>query len=297
MNNIAELQNKPAAIEKLVAQRYLYSQVKKVFFIHSIIAITIAILFPILGENDGTLKPALAIIAIIYLLIEMFILDPWESSKKELAARIQELFDFDVLKIKWNPILVGTKPDQESIGEYQGRVTKDQKANLYNWYPVTVSSLPHDVAQIICQRANIWWDSTLRRKFMYLLIFISIALAGFLFWQNRNITLINAVINMISFAPLFQLLIKQVMSHRKSANRLDYLKDNLNSYLDSASSIPDFTVDECTIRSIQDEIFRHRSSVQSVPDFFYNAFQSQYEDLMNFNAEKFIEKVVELKKN
>ena len=48
----------------------------------------------------------------------MAILDPalfnlWQQSLKQQAAKIQELFDCDVLQLEWRELKVGRRPDAE----------------------------------------------------------------------------------------------------------------------------------------------------------------------------------------
>ncbi len=41
-------------------------------------------------------------------------------------------------------------------------------------------------------------------------------------------------------------------------------------------------------RSVQDAIFRHRSTVTPIPDFLYQKFKNKYESQMGFNTDQFV---------
>jgi hypothetical protein len=289
MNRIDESQNSTSALELLAAQRCLYSQTKQILFGRGLLALSIAIAFPIIGAAYPTYGFYLALWASGYFLVDFVFLRSAEWNKKTLAAKIQEQFDTDVLGIRWNQIVAGEKADPEEVSKYSGKIFQKEVANLRNWYPPKVSSLPEGLAKTICQRANVRWDSKLRRCYSYLLLALLMILTIFMILSVKDKTVAEAFVLAAPFVPLLKILFEQFSSHRQSADRLEKLKSYLNEAIDSMMAEPSRVIPESLTRSIQDEIFRHRSSNTPVPNIFYQILKKRYEDEMNFSVDKFIE--------
>src|SRR6187549_3528004 len=107
MNLIQEIQNQPLQIRRLEAQRQMYSSAKKVFLIQVVLSGPVAVGSALLVLSDPTLKSFVAFWGISVALLDLLILTPWQKRLREVAARIQETFDCDVLKLTWNEIKVG----------------------------------------------------------------------------------------------------------------------------------------------------------------------------------------------
>jgi len=289
MSRINELQNTKSSLELLASQRCLYSQVKRILFYRGLLALGIAIAFPIISAAHPASGFYLALGAFTYLIADLVILQNGESRKKILAAKIQEKFDTEVLSIRWNPIVSEEKPDFEDVAKHGYKIFEREVDKLRNWYPPNVSSLPEELAKTICQRANVWWDSKLRRKYSRLLIILMAIITISLIIIVKDKTVAEAFVIVTPFTPLLKMAFEQFSSHRKSADRLDKLKNHLNTAIDTMTTKPSNVVQESTTRSIQDEIYRHRSSSTPIPSIFYWFFKKQYEDGMNFSANKFIE--------
>lgn len=69
------------------------------------------------------------------------------------------------------------------------------------------------------------------------------------------------------------ILLQRAVSHTKTATRLDNLKNELDSLIDTKYNDKLININGCTTRCIQDEIFRHQSSSHSIPDTFLYIFQ------------------------
>lgn len=287
MNKIADEQNEKKSIERLFVQRKIYSQAKIIFYIRLILALLIALVGPILAVSFPAQKHIIALSSLIYLLIE-FLLKNIEANKKTTAARIQELFDTEVFDINWNETIVGAKPSLEVINKNLIGVTEEdfKKANIENWYPIKIKELPQNLAILICQRSNIWWDSNLRKK-VVLCMYVVLSLVSLLsIILNFSNVLSDVIVNVLPLIPLYKVLIGQIIIDNKSITRLSILKNKLEYILENNPSIVNIN----ELRLIQDEIFRHRSNNQPVPDFFYKIFRDNSEKIMNMTAEQCIQK-------
>lgn len=297
MNNIEEKQNQKVELEKLASQRCLYSESKKIAFLRTTLALFIATIFPFLSESIPAVKNWLTAAALGYLFIDFLLLKRSEESKRIAGAKIQEMFDTNVLEIPWNGIVVGEKIDNEEIGRCLLKTGTGSFDQLRNWYPTGISKLSLDVGRTVCQRANLWWDSTLRRRYYYILTALIIIFSAAVIWINKDKTVANAVVFFASVVPLFTLFLERIQTHRQAADRLDKLKKQVDGLLDQALQNSDFQIDVYQTRSIQDELFRHRSTVVSIPDFFYNILKRKFEHLMGFNADKYIQDYLSSRNN
>lgn len=288
MNNIDQSQNTQPALMELAAQRCLYSELKNILSLRGALALIIAVIFPFLHSQYPNAGYIFALVAGTYFIFDLFFLDRIASNKKLLATKIQEQFDTSVLSIRWNAVVAGEKPEAGDVHEYSEKIYSKSVQELHNWYSSSVSKLPLDVAQLVCQRANVWWDSKLRRIYADCLFVLSTLVSISLFFFIKDQTVTNALVTLVPFAPILKLLIEQYNSHRKAANSLDAIKTYLESTLNGVLANPLTVIDQVSARSIQDAIFRHRSIVTPIPNFFYQKCKNKYESKMSFNIEEFV---------
>lgn len=278
-NSIAKKQNEPEAIAKLAAIKILYRRAKRIFYTQGTIAIAVALVFPLLSTTFPEWQTLISALAIIYFFVQILILHTAESRCRETAAGVQELFDTEVLDINWNAIVIGKKPTAALIQKNAKRVAQSTCAKLCDWYPPTVAMLPASVAKTVCQRANVWWDSRLRRGLSAGLAILAAGLLTLLIIERQHVE---------SYLPLFELLVQQMIAHHESARRLDHLGKRLDGLLEEAANRPNRSIPAATTRSIQDEIYHHRTTAQTIPTWLYKALRPYFEKSMNFNAEAYI---------
>src|SRR5713101_9129496 len=109
-NTISQDQNMPRQLERLAAQRYLYSMAKHFLtgqlFLDLVSPIVLAVLvalFPGFGIYG-------ALIALL-ILVSDFYLESLQSSKREQAAGVQELFDCELLDLPRQDLIARNIPD------------------------------------------------------------------------------------------------------------------------------------------------------------------------------------------
>lgn len=238
---------------------------------------------------------------ILITLADIFWLTPWQNRLKDSAAKIQEMFDCDVLELPWNDLKAGKRPDPELIKEaaeeYAKKPLKD--APLENWYDHSeIDSLPIHVARIACQRTNCWWDAKQRRLYANYIVFIVISIFILVFGLSLTnaLSLENFILNvLVPLLPVFVLGIRQYREQTEAANRLDKLKDYSESLwkdvLLKKSKQHEFTGKS---RGLQDEILEHRRKSPPIFDFIFRRLHNSYNDKMNFGLDEFIK---EAKKN
>ena len=278
----------------LAAQRELYSSAKRVIGFQMILAGPVAVMATLFGLIYPQLKDYAALLGVTILVLDMVLLNPRQKKLRGQGASVQEAFDTKVLDIEWNDLKVGKRPEPELIQEYALALGKDaQKAEkLKDWYPVAVQQLPVHWGRIVCQRANIWWDSTLRRRYANTLLTCLILLAIALVWVafSLGLSFTDFVIKMaIPMAALYKLGVTQFVEHRDAAERLDKLRDHAEKLWAEAISGANLEALKVKSRNLQDEIFDGRKKNPPVFDFIFWMFRDKNQLQMNKGAEVLIQ--------
>lgn len=292
--SINQKQNIDSQIEMLAAQRYLYSSAKMVIGTQIILAGPVAVVAILLAIFYPDLKNYVALWGVTVLVLDMAFLNPYQKKLRGQGALIQEAFDTKVLNIEWNGIKVGARPEPELIHEQAQKFGKDADKldKLKNWYPVEVQQLPVLWGSIVCQRANVWWDSKLRRKYantvLTILILLTISLIWLAFSQDLNFT--GFVMKMvIPMAALYRLGVTQFIEHRDAADRLDKLKDHAETLWSEAINGARNEELKVNSRRLQDEIYDGRKRNPPIFDAIFKVFRNDHEAQMNKGAMAFIQ--------
>jgi hypothetical protein len=165
--SIVTRENEAPSIEKLAAQRQIYSSAKNLFYLQMSISVFLMVflsfaqlLYP--KQNLTLIIATLSILAVI----TDNLLDNFISKEKESASKVQELFDTYVLNIGWNSILCGEKPEYSFIYSAYRKQKKNKGLTKFaDWYDAEVDSIPEMAGKIICQKSNCNYDAAIRRKY------------------------------------------------------------------------------------------------------------------------------------
>lgn len=171
MNTIHQEQNLERSIELQTASSSYYVAAEKLQTFQLAVLIVNALVWPIVLAWIPEMKVWSALAALLIPAAELTIIEPLQKKWKTYGAKIQELFDCSVLRIAWNDFKVGERPREEDIvwGAANFRKSKRDEGKLTDWYSFSFSDLPVFHARLICQRANTWWDSELRERYVSLI--------------------------------------------------------------------------------------------------------------------------------
>lgn len=279
-------QNASVQIERLGAQRQLYGTAKLILCFQIFLSAPVVVALAILVVAYPDAKGFAALYGVLVSLSDVLLFSPWQKSIREEAARIQELFDCEVLEILWNDLKAGKKPDSELVKEQADKYHKwaSKMPPVSDWYGCEVGELPIHIGRIACQRSNCWWDATQRRKYAaWVLGFVIAISAVVLLLSVRNGSSIEDFVLKV-LCPLFPLLllgIRQFVDHREAATRGDKLKEYAGKvWADALAGKPEQQVTQMA-RGLQDEIFDHRKRSPLIFDAIYKRLQSSYESQMN----------------
>lgn len=293
MQMITTAQNTEKQLQRLAAQRQLYATAKIILGVQALLSGPVAVAMALLVIASPALKGYAAIWGILVVLCDLFWFTPWQKRLRESGAKVQELFDCDVLSLPWNDLKAGERPDPELVKEqaekYQKWVSK--MPPLADWYAPEVDRLPLHVGRLACQRSNCWWDSKQRRRYAGMVIS---AVLGVFF-----VLLCLALVNGFSiedfflkvvapFAPAFVLGVRQFNEQREAADRLDKLKGHSERLWNDAFQGTPETKITLRSRGLQDEIFENRKRSPLVFDRVYKWLRRDYEIQMNHGVAEFV---------
>lgn len=301
-NRIPEVQNQQSQLERLSAQRELYSCAKRFFLLQT----TLTLILPVGLSFFSIYFPGISEIAALYgvciFVIDLVFIEPRISVNKIIAAKIQELFDCSVFEIEHSPLRVVKDVSVEKIlihYEAHKKIASNIE-KIKDWYPKAVGEVDLSIGRIICQRSSCWWDKNLRAKYCQLIkvlpILIPLILLIIAFIENVPTT--QAVLILSSLVPFFQFTIKYYNDNRDMDFRLEklsnYIEDTWNNILRNNLSTEQITAEA---RVIQDAIYDNRVSSPLVFDGFYKLFRKKDELTMNRAAEILVEQIKTKREN
>jgi len=275
MNTINSRQNEKTFIDYLKAQRVAYSQCKFYQFF-DLISILMAIVFPILGLIKMELVNYLGAFGVLWTIIYL-VAENFRKIKSEQGAKIQEQFDTELYQLPWNEVLCGSKINRDVQKDLSNKYSRN---DLNDWYSKEIGSdVPNEIAVLLCQRINFSWELNLRKKFVYLLLGITIAYYC-IFLIISILTNLGLFDTLILLSPSISFLIYGVQnslslkSQIKSKNQtLDLIDKKIDNYSKNKT-----TPTSPVIRQIQDVIYTGRTVPEKISDWFYNIFYSQNEN-------------------
>lgn len=297
MNQIAEIQNTPKQIERLAAQRELYTSAKKYYAIQLIGNILIPIVGSIIAIYYNDYAAYVGLYGICFFLIDIIFIERIITERRTKAAKIQELFDCDVLQLRKSPLKTADDIVVEEVLTHYKAFQKAKKdiSKIKDWYPKETKVLSIEYARLICQKTNCWWDSKLRTKYCNLLLIICVALGlGILIYGViKEMPLEQVVLITSGLIPFFQFSAKQYMDNMDSADRLTKVNQYINKIWNKIlnQTIETSSIEEAA-RRIQDEFYDNRIKSPLILDSFYWIFRHNNEGLMTRTAETLIEEFV-----
>lgn len=299
MNNIPQEQNTPHQLERLAAQRQLYSDAKNIQNINIILSIPSVIIWSILIAFFPSLQIYAALWGLSVTLLEQAIFSHSQKNLQEKAAKIQQLFDCDIFELDWSQLCSGSRPEPELIVSSAAKYRKKDPnyLNLKDWYPVSVSQLPIHEARLICQRSNIWWDAKQKLRYCKLILFglIAITIIVFLVGLVGGLTLEKFVLAIVTpLLPAFIFTIRQYIENKQAATRLDNLRENSENIWQQVINRR-ITPQELERESyiLQNQIYDNRRLSPLIFDWLYYRLKKQNEVEMNKGAETLIKELLQ----
>jgi len=293
VNTIPTEQNAERQLQRLAAQRQLYATAKTLFgwqvFVSGPVAVALALF--VLGSPQ--LKAYAAMWGIVVSLSDVFWLTPWQKRLRNKAARVQELFDCDVLVLPWDELKASKRPEPELVKEQSDKYKRWEASMppLSNWYGPEVGCLPLHIARLACQRTNCWWDAKQRRRYAVLVIVgvAAVFLAVLCLAMRNGLTIEDFVLEVAApLSPALLLGIRQFAEQMEAAARLDTLKEHAERLWNDALNGRQESEITLGARGLQNEILENRKRSPLVFDLLFKRLRRDYEIQMNHGVAEFV---------
>lgn len=290
-------QNLSVNLDKILAQRRLYSNAKKVNYL--LIAITVFVPIIIAFLTNFTKIQVddknwiYGVYAVLIIIVEK-ILEIYIDRCKKTAASIQEDFDTTIFPLPENELLNTTYVDYEVIRKYskKDKLNAKKLERVQNWYSNEIDIIPNNIAILFCQRMNICYDQHIKRKYNFLLITLSAFtfIILLILAISNGFSLIEFMLEVIlPSMPIFIFTYKEFNTSLESVDNLQKLREIIEQKLDSISIDDSISVED--LRKIQDRIYQNRILSPLIPDFIYRWLWSDLEDQMNYSVKSKIDEI------
>lgn len=281
-NGINKRQNEDNSIAMLAAQRQLYDNAKRL----SIITMMFSVIIPfslsivLLFVSRDSLWRTMPYICSIASMCVSFVTAKYIKDDKCLAATIQQKFDTYVYSMPWDRRIFGDDKNLNAkVTQYSKKIlSKEAKHSaLENWYTSAVDEKPIKEGILACQRENYTWDVGLRKRFRLFskasasILCICVFAVGVCDRES-----VSELIYRIAFViPVIRWMLDAVKKLNDDIENMSRLDAVINS--SKKKSMED-------LQDVQKMLFDHRKSCFLIPDFFYNLFKDNDEDLAHRTA-------------
>lgn len=273
-------QNSIINIERLAAQRRLYSKAKIINYCNFVVTVFIPILILILPTIPTFSFLRMQIMTLIFhacTLIAIglqYWLTIYASRLKKLAAHIQLEFDMDVFDLKWDTRFLGADNNSSEllVAKEFKKFSEKKLKSLDNWYEL--SGLKEKTSKEVirlCQKQNLQWNSTIRRRVntgLNSFVIISIIVC-FLIMLLLKTNLAQITNSMINFVPLITWIITVNKNYKRDKNTLNELHDLVN----------DKRYGKDTALLIEAKITEYRQNGSLIPNFIYRIYRNNDEEV------------------
>lgn len=285
MNTLNLNQSSKENMDLLYAQAYLYDRIKIFSNINFIISIAVPIVLSILaaflkskwGFSQEEISPCLGVYGLAVLTLNL-LLSGYISSERKKAATIQEMYDCEVLRLKWNELKVGKQISRDVIFNAASFYNDNKEKTLKRfgtegWYVNKTYEAPQNVMALLCHGKNMGWDSSLRDKLN--IIYIAGMVVSFfslvVYAVFMNAKFNDALFYVVFSLPLIRYFLIQFLDNRKSREKISKLKQFIEKEIADIKIAGILNDDELNykLRSLQDEVFVHRATASSVPNFIH----------------------------
>ena len=290
MNDIFVKQNTEESLLRLRAQGHLYDSAKsyKATIVWCSVFV-VAICALICSFYPQSI--ALQYFSVIYgaaVSVIAFILEYLRSSKKNFAARVQQLLDSELFGMKWEKIW-GAKP---TLDEIQDAAANEPVDRYIDWYDKAIEQVDKMRAITVCFRININYDGKLRTMYMQR--------CHILFWSFIALLIIFALVTRISVAtflyniiipalPIILLYVKTWIEEKDDTNTLEKIRDEVDKIQDSLKN--GRHVAHKDLVTIQTMILKHRESCFDIPSYFYKKHRTETEESIHEFAQRLVDEI------
>lgn len=284
-------QNERGMIDAQKVASHCYSLGKRL----TIFLALILILFPVgvnifvLFIDNATVNAILSVLSFVLLVIAEII--RWQIKKAKFnGAEMQQYFDEYVFSLN-NTCKKYLPPSKRLTLTERSKLYnkyKDKSAGPYrNWY-ADYSALPYEQAVYQCQKENIGWDLSIRKKYRIFLMIV-VALLGLLIIINailQRMEISSLILVISSIFPLFSYFISSFKKLSADITAWEKLYSHIEK-IENEIKCEKEICDE--IEELQVEIFSYRQKAYLIPNWFYKMHRKKLQDFEDSYAKMICE--------
>lgn len=287
MNTIARDQDTPEFQRLLMARQRIYSDATRYQILQIALTVALPVIGAVLALAYPQARPYVALYGLIATALDVMWVDRMQRRLLKVAAKISEEFDCTLLKMPWNSFVAGNREDAETI-DAAARRWSDDASSIAGWYIGITATARHPMARLVCQRMNLQYDASLRKKYgTYLIsgasiLFISLTI----FAVAKDLKLIDSAAIAATISPAIFWAIREHFRQSDSAATNEILKVEAEKFLDSvrANGCDDAECDKRS-RELQDALFQRRVANPLVLPFVYWLMRNELEKQAHAGAD------------
>jgi hypothetical protein len=286
-------QTLPENLRLMKARQGLFKVAVRWQIAQLLIVVAIPLIGAVLAVQCPDYKGPLGALSVMITITDVLFLDRQYRRAIKTAAKGSEHFDSAVLKLGWNTLSAGRRLQPEDVSGAADLWERAWfKGEIKDWYPAAVRFAPLHVARVICQRANVSYDSALRRRYGSLLLIVVVALAagivGVALWNSA--TLADTVLTgMVPAAPLVIWAFREFFRQRDAAEANDIIQQESETLLARVIG-KECDAESCTAESaqLQGALFNRRATNPLLLPGVYDLQRFVMEKRMNEGAEHWV---------
>jgi hypothetical protein len=293
-SNIGQRQDEPELLRFLRARSQIYRWAERWQWMQLLLMVAVPIVGSVYGSINPDARSYVAGIAALMAIFDVVIMDRRYRKLIRLAAKAAEAFDVALFRLPWSKAAAGAQLDAEYVSTAD-RKWRGDEGKLRGWYPVSVDRAPIDVARIICQRTNAWYDAELRRFYANLLAGVAcLVVAGLIIFgivQDLKVTDLLVTV----FVPVAPIII---WSARERYRQIDAAEANEGVKSEAESLLGAIQSGKCSAREratqsrqLQNVIYTRRAANPMLFPFLYRVRRRKMEESMQDAADHWLKQL------
>lgn len=288
-------QNERYFLVRFAAARKLYARAKQsqnAYIMLNVVLVTALTFLSILlnsksvGHHFGfetvDYSKFVAVVSVIVLTLDKFIVNESVEKCKEEAAKIQDQADRALFGFSWNTPLAGSPPSATLISKHGERLLKREGTRPFeNWYALRDDSLRHPYQVLICQNACLSWDVSLRSRVNATLVILGVIIFGLALGLSiyLNLSASSVLTNMVALTgPIVDFGYTVYSGNKKTMQNTNRLIDHLTEAVENDDQQDAELTELC--EAIQDQIYINRRDSWPIPDILYKWLRDSEETIM-----------------
>lgn len=292
---IRNKQNEHYFLVRFAAARRLYALAKKgqnAYLMLNVVLVSIMAFLSIVlnskvagnyfGFETIDISKLVAVISVVVLTLDKFLVAERIDKYKEDAAKIQEQADRKLYGFEWNAPLAGSAPNSALITKHGEWLLKREGKELFeNWYALRDDKLIHPYQILICQSACLSWDSSLRSKVNTILLVLGLLIFGAALGLSifLDLSTFSTLTNLVVLSgPVVDFGYTVYSGNKKTIENTSRLRNYLADAMESSSHKEADLFALCQM--VQDQLYINRRDSWLIPDILYKWLRNREESVM-----------------